>query len=95
MRFLLVNDRKLQDSFCVLCCEPIETTYLRDLETRLSYCGTGCYRGYRAMSGFAWRSIPGERDTRISDRGDHSVRGLAVDQLKPKTIAFIDQPSDD
>jgi hypothetical protein len=51
MRFLLVNDRKLEDSFCALCCELIEATYLRDLESRLSYCSTGCYRGHLAMSG--------------------------------------------
>jgi hypothetical protein len=44
MRFVVVNDRtpRLQ-SFCVLCCEPLGTSYLREIGTRLSYCDHNCY----------------------------------------------------
>ena len=44
MRFVLVNGRTPSpNSFCVLCCEPIGMTYLREIGTRLPYCGPGCY----------------------------------------------------
>jgi len=44
MRFVLVNGRTpCQQSFCVLCCEPIGASYLRELGTRLSYCDHNCY----------------------------------------------------
>ena len=45
MKFVLVNGRSpLRQSFCVLCCEPIvEGRYLRDIRTRLCYCGATCY----------------------------------------------------
>jgi hypothetical protein len=47
MKFVLVNGRSPNpQSFCALCCEPINETYLRDLATRLSYCGHVCYRGH-------------------------------------------------
>ena len=35
MKFILVNDRALKDSYCALCCDAIRAEYLRDLETRL------------------------------------------------------------
>jgi hypothetical protein len=44
MRFILVNGRTpCPRSFCVLCCEPIGAKYLREIETRLSYCDHNCY----------------------------------------------------
>jgi hypothetical protein len=45
MKFVLVNGRTpFRQSFCVLCCEPIgEGGYLRDIRTRLCYCGAACY----------------------------------------------------
>jgi hypothetical protein len=44
MRFILVNGRTpCPQSFCVLCCEPIGTSYLREIGTRLSYCDHNCY----------------------------------------------------
>jgi hypothetical protein len=39
MEFVLVNGRTPRpQSFCVLCCEPIGESDLREIETRLSYC---------------------------------------------------------
>ena len=49
MKFVLVNDRALKDSTCALCCEAIRAEYLRDLETRLSYCDRNCYLGHLRM----------------------------------------------
>jgi hypothetical protein len=47
IRFILVNGRTpSSNSFCVLCCEPIETGYLREIGTRLPYCGHGCYANH-------------------------------------------------
>jgi hypothetical protein len=44
MRFVLVNGRTpCAPSFCVLCCEPIGMSYLREIGTRLPYCGPRCY----------------------------------------------------
>jgi hypothetical protein len=46
MRFILVNDRTTRpQSFCAMCCEPIEEGYLREIATRLSYCDRNCYLG--------------------------------------------------
>ena len=47
LRFVLVNGRTPSpNSFCVLCCEPIGTGYLREIGTRLPYCGPGCYANH-------------------------------------------------
>jgi len=47
MKFVLVNGRTPNPpSLCVLCCEPIEESYLRELTTRLSYCDHKCYLGH-------------------------------------------------
>jgi hypothetical protein len=44
MQFVLVNGRfPRPQSFCTLCCEPIEEGYLREIATQLSYCGPKCY----------------------------------------------------
>jgi len=44
MRFILVNGRTPRaQSLCVLCCRPIGASYLREIETRLSYCDHDCY----------------------------------------------------
>jgi hypothetical protein len=44
MRFVLVNGRTpCPQSLCALCCEPIGANYLREIETRLSYCDDKCY----------------------------------------------------
>lgn len=45
MKFVLVNGRMpFRQSFCGLCCEPIgEGGYLREIRTRLCYCGAECY----------------------------------------------------
>ena len=41
MRFVLVNGRTpCPQTFCMLCCEPIGTSYLREIGTRLPYCET-------------------------------------------------------
>jgi hypothetical protein len=47
MKFILVNGRTPSPhSFCALCCEPIERSYLREIATRLAYCDHKCYVGY-------------------------------------------------
>jgi hypothetical protein len=44
MEFVLVNGRTPRpQAFCVLCCEPIGESYLREIGTRLSYCNQNCY----------------------------------------------------
>jgi len=45
MRFVLVNGRTPSpQSFCVLCCEPIGASYLREIGTQLPYCDHNCLR---------------------------------------------------
>jgi hypothetical protein len=45
MRFIVVNGRTpTPSSFCAQCCAPIRGSYLRDIATRLTYCGHSCYR---------------------------------------------------
>jgi hypothetical protein len=44
MRFVLVNGRTPKlSSFCAVCCEPIEASYLREIATQLCYCDRNCY----------------------------------------------------
>lgn len=44
MRFILVNERvPCPRSFCVMCNQPVGTSYLRELGTELVYCEYGCY----------------------------------------------------
>jgi hypothetical protein len=47
MKFLLVNGRcPRPKSLCALCCERIGESYLRELNTRVSYCNYECYLGH-------------------------------------------------
>jgi len=42
-RFVIVNDRvPRQGAMCALCGRKIEGGYVRESQTRLLYCGTGC-----------------------------------------------------
>jgi hypothetical protein len=44
MRFVVVNGRTPRpQSFCALCCKSIGESYVRELTTRLSYCGDNCF----------------------------------------------------
>jgi hypothetical protein len=47
MKFVLVNGRMpFRQNYCVWCCTPICTGYLRDIATRLCYCDHQCYTLY-------------------------------------------------
>ena len=51
MKFVLVNGRMpFRQNYCVWCCTPIYTGYLRDIGTRLCYCDHQCYLLYRENS---------------------------------------------
>ena len=44
MRFILVNGRTpRQEVCCVTCDQPVETSYLREIGTHLTYCNHNCY----------------------------------------------------
>jgi hypothetical protein len=44
MKFVLVNGRTPRtQSFCALCCESIDESYLRDIATQIAYCS---HKGY-------------------------------------------------
>jgi hypothetical protein len=44
MRFVLVNGTSpCPQSVCVLCCEAIGASYLREIGTQLPYCDHNCY----------------------------------------------------
>jgi hypothetical protein len=66
MEFVLVNGRTPRPpSFCVLCCEPIGDSYLREIGTRLSYCNHNCYVDHCTDSALALenpRENPGPED---------------------------------
>ena len=54
---LLVNGRTPSPpSFCALCCEPISESYLKEVATRLCYCGYGCYRDHCDNAGQAFEN---------------------------------------
>jgi hypothetical protein len=66
MKLVLVNGRSPRpESFCALCCEPIGESYLRDLNTRLSYCNYECYLGHckLALSGLKEHERASRRST--------------------------------
>jgi hypothetical protein len=45
LRYVLVNDACLKvDAHCATCRTRIGTTYLRDIGSRSTFCGFGCYR---------------------------------------------------
>jgi hypothetical protein len=47
MRFVVVNERSpRRPSFCVMCDQPIEAGYLREIGTHLTYCNHDCYEGH-------------------------------------------------
>jgi hypothetical protein len=44
VRFILVNGRTPRpQSFCAMCDQPIEKSYLREIGTHLIYCDHDCY----------------------------------------------------
>lgn len=44
MRYVVVNSRKPKvNNHCALCTATLEQSYLRELSTRIKYCGLGCY----------------------------------------------------
>lgn len=47
MRFILVNGRTPRPRpFCVMCDQPVGTTYLREFGTHLIYCDQHCYAAH-------------------------------------------------
>jgi hypothetical protein len=60
MEFVLVNGRTPRpQSFCVLCCEPIGESYLREIGTRLSYCSQLLRRSLHGLRPGSRNSCPG------------------------------------
>jgi hypothetical protein len=47
VRFILVNGRAPRpQAFCVMCDQPIEKSYLREVGTHLIYCDHNCYANH-------------------------------------------------
>ena len=60
MRFILVNGRTPRpEAFCVMCDEPIEKSYLREVGTHLIYCDHDCYAEH-CQSAFLLLEKPGK-----------------------------------
>lgn len=54
MRYILVNVKGKPDEWCcTLCCDPIETCYVRCLGTRLVYCTPRCFTYHEQTSELA------------------------------------------
>jgi hypothetical protein len=76
MKFVLVNGRKpCKQSFCVLCNEPIEARYLREIETGLFYCDHDCYADHcrsavMALADFARASLVVLAPPRMKERSE-------------------------
>jgi hypothetical protein len=76
MKFALVNDRTPgKQSSCVLCGEPIETGYLREIGTRLFYCDHDCYADHRksavmALASFAKVSLGFLAPSQMKERSE-------------------------
>lgn len=61
MRYILVNERVPKTNrFCALCCGALTGHYLRELDTRIKYCGVGCYTEHCMSSLTACGGIHGE-----------------------------------
>ena len=66
MRFILVNGRTLRRrTLCMLCCEPIGASHLKEFSTGLSFCGHDCYAFYcdRWLSRVAETKCPAVAET--------------------------------
>lgn len=62
IKFVLVNGRTpISPSLCVMCCKPVDRSYLREIGTRLAYCDPGCYANHRKSALLSWP--PWERVT--------------------------------
>jgi hypothetical protein len=87
MEFVLVNGRiPRPQSFCVLCCEPIGESYLREIGTRLCYCNHDCYldwlaesaRIVLASSGASTPGLDGMDKRRLAAHLEHHLERLRV-----------------
>ncbi|MGY3033895.1 hypothetical protein ACVIIV_003065 [Bradyrhizobium sp. USDA 4354] len=66
MRFILVNGRTpCPKTFCMLCCEPIQASYLREFSTGLPFCDHSCYALYSGR--WISRCEQGERSAVMED----------------------------
>jgi len=76
MKFVLVNGRRpCKQSFCVLCSEPIEARYLREIGTGLFYCDHDCYADHcrsavMALANFARASSVVLAPSRMKERSE-------------------------
>ena len=69
MRFVLVNGRAPRpQSSCAFCCQTIESGYLRELTTRLSYCNEQCYLGHSELAARALETTTAETSWEIVRR---------------------------
>ena len=67
MRFVLVNGRTPNpQSLCVLCCRPIGGSYLREIDTRLSYCNHACYADHCKRAVMALENLHIAQSSRVS-----------------------------
>lgn len=79
MRYILVNERVPKvNRFCALCCSAIVDTYLRELSTRIKYCGLGCYTEHCMATLQALGGVHAEKtDVRVL-RGEPRAPGLPL-----------------
>jgi len=85
MKFVLVNGRTPRpQSFCSLCCEPIEGSYLRELTTRLSYCDHKCYAGHCKLRLPAEQTYPCADDQMC--RGRRTSGFASIDPVFPSAL---------
>jgi hypothetical protein len=76
MKFVLVNDKTpRKQSFCVLCCEPIRSGYLREIGTQLCYCDHDCYTDHctsavLALANFARTSMAALAPSRVKEQSE-------------------------
>jgi len=84
MRFVLVNGRTpCRQSFCGRCREPIGASYLREIDTQLSYCDHACYADHCNDNGRSNGIAPVAGTKRLGPGGP--LQNFELKLLRPNT----------
>jgi hypothetical protein len=87
MRFVWVNDRVPRiSSKCAQCGASLKTGYLRDVSSRLPYCGYECYPGSDGLASAGIPQNPGFVGSRAATTGTTS---RSEDSFEDKLIADL------
>lgn len=90
MRYVLVNERVPKTNrYCALCTARLDDGYLREIDTRIKYCGVACYTEHCNSAMLIMGGIHGEvtQEMRLLSGPSRASREplVEVTLLFPKT----------